>query len=226
MSLETNLRAVQDKINAACAACDRDPADVHLIAVSKTFPGENIETLYQTGHRHFGENYVQEMTEKATTLAEAGLDELEWHFIGRIQSNKIKYIAAHANYVHTLEKVSHAKSLGKHAGRLIKVLVSVNIGEEESKGGVAPDEVIARCEEIHALENIEVHGLMCIPPRCENPEDAAPYFQRMAALAAEGRERGMPLTQLSMGMSQDFHVAIRYGATFVRVGRAIFGARG
>lgn len=224
-SLADRLHAVQEKLKRACEAAGRDPAAARLIAVSKTFPEEVVRAAYAAGQRHFGENYVQELKSKGEAFSTEGREDITWHFIGQIQSNKIKHIAAHASYVHALEKLAHAQALGRRAERPIKVLVSVNIGGEESKGGLAPEETLERCAEIAEVENIEVCGLMCMPPPSENPERSAPYFERMAALAEEGRARGIPLTELSMGMSGDFHVSVRYGATWVRVGSAIFGRR-
>ena len=226
MSSTQRLLDVQARLRAACEAAGRDPATVHLIAVSKTFPAEAIDPLYAAGQHHFGENYAQELRDKGESFAARGVEDIIWHFIGRIQSNKIKHIAPRASYVHAVEKLTHAEALAQHATAPIKILLSVNIGEEESKGGVLPDEVLARCAELDAVEGIELCGLMCMPPRCEDPEDSAPFFARMAELARAGRERGLDLRELSMGMSSDFHVAVRYGATFVRVGSAIFGARG
>lgn len=219
------LLALKEKIRHACISAGRPPSEVQLVAVSKTFPETELHPVYQAGQRHFGENYAQELRDKGQSFTQQGIDDITWHFIGRIQSNKIKHIAAHASYVHSVEKVAHAQALGAHAPRPLKVFITVNIAREQSKGGLPPEETLQRCEEIHQLENIEVCGLMCLPPRCEDPEESAPYFEQMAALTAEGRARGLPLTELSMGMSNDFHVAIRYGATWVRVGSAIFGAR-
>ncbi len=225
MSSTQRLLAVKSRLHDACLTAGRDPATVHLIAVSKTFPAEAIEPLYAAGQRHFGENYAQEFREKGESFAAAGVEDITWHFIGRIQSNKIRHIAAHAAYVHAVEKLSHAQALAKHAPRPIKVLVSVNIGKEASKGGVMPEEALSQCQVFDQLDNIEVCGLMCMPPANPDPEASAPFFAQMAELAAAGRERGIGLTELSMGMSNDFHVAVRHGATWVRVGSAIFGAR-
>jgi len=226
MSSAERALKVREQIHDACLQADRNPATVQLIAVSKTFPLEALRPVYDAGQRDFGENYAQELDEKAQTFAKQGCNDIVWHYIGRIQSNKIKYIAAHATYVHAVEKVSHAQALGAKAPGPIKILVSVNIGREESKGGLMPEDVIETCMQMHEVENVEVCGLMCLPPRSQDPEDSAPLFAKMAALAHEGRSRGVPLTELSMGMSNDFQVAIRYGATWVRVGSAIFGPRG
>jgi len=220
------LGDIRDRVNAASRDAGRDPSKVRLVAVSKTQPVEALEAAYRFGQRHFGENYAQELTSKASALAAAGLDDVRWHFIGRLQGNKIKQIAAHVSYVHALEKLSHARALATHAERTIRVMVAVNIAGEHQKSGVHPDAVLDRCAEIAELDGIEVCGLMCIPPRASEPEASAPHYARMAELASMGRARGLSLPELSMGMSGDFPVAIRHGATLIRVGSAIFGRRG
>lgn len=225
MNTAQRLLAIRERLHAACLAAERDPSQVHLVAVSKTFPAEALDPAYELGQRHFGENYAQELRDKAERFEGLGVTDLSWHFIGRLQSNKIKHIAPRARYVHAVEKRSHAEALAKHAVGPLGVFLSVNIGEEDSKGGVLPTEALARAEELDGVEGLDLCGLMCMPPRCEDPEDAAPYFARMAELAEAGRARGLQLRELSMGMSHDFHVAVRYGATFVRVGSAIFGKR-
>ncbi|MGB1275500.1 MAG: YggS family pyridoxal phosphate-dependent enzyme, partial [Nannocystaceae bacterium] len=179
MSSAQRMLKVREQIHDACRRADRNPAGVQLIAVSKTFPKEALQPVYAAGQRHFGENYAQELDEKARALAEEGSD-IVWHYIGRIQSNKIKYIAAHATYVHAVEKFSHAQALGAKAPRPIKIFVSVNIGREESKGGLMPEEVLDTCVQMHQIENVEVCGLMCLPPRTQDPEDSAPMFAEMA----------------------------------------------
>lgn len=229
MSVADNLKRVQDRIADACASCGRDPAEVELVAVSKTHPPERIRAALDAGQLAFGENYAQELRDKADALAGAtgvGGAPLAWHYIGRLQTNKAKYIAPHAVRVHALEAVRHAKALAKRADGPLKCLVEVHTGDEDSKGGVPPDQVLDRCAELDAVEGIEIVGLMTLPPFKEDPEDVAPYFERVASLAEAGRARGLALDELSMGMSHDFHVAVRYGATWLRVGSAIFGERG
>jgi pyridoxal phosphate enzyme (YggS family) len=223
MSVRDNLEAVRAQLDAACVAAGRDPAEVQLLAVSKTKPGALIVEAHGAGQRDFGENYAQELRDKARDLT---LDGLRWHYIGQLQTNKAKYIAPVAYRVHALETVAQAEALAKRAPATLRCLVAVNIGQEPQKGGVMPSEALDRVRELHGVEGIEVVGLMCIPPHRDDPEEVAPFFEAMAALAAEGRAQGLPLTELSMGMSSDFHVAVRYGATWVRVGTAIFGARG
>jgi len=218
------LKAVQDRLHEACAQADRDPADVGLVAVSKTHAPQAIRRALACGQVDFGENYAQELRDKAGALTDA---ELRWHYIGRLQSNKAKYIAPHAHRVHALEAVRHAQALVKRAdGRTLRCLVSVHTGDEASKGGVEPDQVLDRCAELDAIDGIEIVGLMTLPPYLDDPEAVAPHFEQLARLAEDGRAQGLALNELSMGMSHDFHVAIRYGATWIRVGTAIFGERG
>lgn len=193
---------------------------MQLIAVSKTFPLAAIVEARAAGQAHFGESYAQELRDKARELPDA-----TWHFIGRIQTNKAKYIAPVAHRVHALETIDQAEALSKRAPGPLRCLVAVNVGGEESKGGVPPADALERCGALARVAHIEVVGLMCLPPWRDDPEDVAPFFEELADLAARGRARGMPLTELSMGMSHDYRVAIRHGATWVRVGTAIFGSR-
>ena len=227
MSIAENLRAIEARIASACAAAGRDPATVRLLAVSKTKPGAAIEEALAAGQRAFGENYAQELRDKVRDFA--GADPApEWHFIGHLQRNKVKYAVGKAALLHAVDSLRLAEAIGGRAAREgieQDVLVEVNVGGEASKSGVAPEEALALCEAIQAIEGVTVRGLMTIPPFREDPADVGPFFERLAALAAEGRQRGLPLTELSMGMSHDFEVAVAHGATIIRVGTAIFGAR-
>lgn len=218
------IRAVTEQIAETCARCGRDPADVGLVAVSKTHPACAILGAYGAGQLDFGENYAQELRDKTRELAESHAS-IRWHFVGQIQSNKAKYIAPHAYRVHALEQVRHAQALASRAKAPLRCLVSVNMAGEASKGGVPPEQALDRCRALQEVEGIEIVGLMTMPPPQTDPEANAPYFDQLATLAARGRERGLALRELSMGMSADYLVAIRYGATWVRVGTAIFGSR-
>jgi len=220
MSVAERLAAVQSQVSAACHAAGRDPADVGLIAVSKHVPVAAIAEAAASGHCDFGESYAQELRDKAALHPT-----LRWHFIGRLQRNKAKYVAPVAARIHALETVAQAEAMLTRAPGPLHALVSVNLGGQESKGGVTAQEALDRCAVLHALPGLAVVGLMTMPPPSEDPEDAAPYFEELADLAARGRARGLPLDELSMGMSADFAVAIRFGATWVRVGTAIFGPR-
>jgi PLP dependent protein len=213
------LAEIQAAIARAARDVGRDPADITLVAVSKTFPPEAIEPVLAAGQRVFGENYVQDAKAKWPALRERH-DGVELHLIGPLQSNKAKDAVALFDAIHTLDRPSLAQALAKEIarqGRAPRLLVQVNTGEEPQKGGVPPGEVdafLAACRETYGLT---VSGLMCIPPAADPP---SPHFALLNAIAARN---GLAL--LSMGMSADFEAAIQLGATHVRVGTAIFGAR-
>lgn len=215
------IASVQQRVVAACVKHGRNPASVGLIAVSKTFPASAIAAAYDAGQRHFGESYAQELRDKGPALAA----DIRWHYIGRLQSNKAKYIAPYAHRVHSITSVGHAEALASRATSRLAVLVHVNLANEPTKDGVSTVETLNLCASITALPNIELVGLMALPPFTPDPADSAPWFAELAALAARGRAIGLPLHELSMGMSHDFEVAIAHGATWVRVGTAIFGGR-
>ena len=219
-SVQERLAGLQDRVAAACREAGREPTEVQLIAVSKTHPLETVERAAQTGQLHFGESYAQELRDKGRARPD-----LSWHFIGRLQTNKARYIAPQAFRVHALERLDHAQALAKRATGPLRCLVAVNVGGEVSKGGVAPDDALDAVRSLGGVPGIEICGLMTLPPATPRPEDAAPYFEQLADLAAAGRRQGLPLHELSMGMSRDFEVAIAYGATWIRVGTAIFGPR-
>ncbi|HEY8383908.1 MAG TPA: YggS family pyridoxal phosphate-dependent enzyme [Microvirga sp.] len=213
------LNEVRALIRRAAGDTDRDPGEITLIAVSKTFPAEAIEPVLAAGQRVFGENYVQEAKAKWPALRERYPD-AELHLIGPLQSNKAKEAVALFDWIHTLDRPSLAEALAKEIqkqGRHPRLVVQVNTGEEAQKGGVAPrdaDAFLAACRDTHGLK---VEGLMCIPPAEDPP---SPHFALLATIA---KRHG--LTVLSMGMSADFEAAIQLGATHVRVGSAIFGSR-
>ena len=191
---------------------------VTLVAVSKSQPTEAIREAYASGQRDFGENYVQEWREKADALA--GLPGLTWHFIGSLQTNKVKYLAGRVALVHTVDREDLGREIAKRwekAGARARVLVEVNLGGEASKAGCAASSVPALVELLRGLPALDVAGLTCIPPPDEDPR---PYFRELRAM----RDR-LGLVELSMGMSADYPVAIEEGATIVRVGTAIFGER-
>jgi PLP dependent protein len=213
------LAEIQAAVARAARDVGRDPADITLVAVSKTFPPEAIEPVLAAGQRVFGENYVQDAKAKWPALRERH-DGVELHLIGPLQSNKAKDAVALFDVIHTLDRPSLAQALAKEIarqGRAPRLLVQVNTGEEPQKGGVPPGEVdafLAACRETYGLA---VSGLMCIPPAADPP---SPHFALLNAIAARN---GLAL--LSMGMSADFEAAIQLGATHVRIGTAIFGAR-
>ncbi len=196
----------------------RIPAGVTLVAVSKTHPAEAIREAYAAGQRDFGENYAQEWREKADALAD--LPDLRWHFVGGLQTNKVKYLAGRVHLVHAVDRVELARELSRRfaqKGAVARVLVEVNTGGEATKGGCAPDDAPGLVEAVRALPGIELRGLMCMPPPDDDPR---PHFRTLRAL---GDRLGLP--ELSMGMSADWEAALEEGSTFVRVGSAIFGAR-
>lgn len=213
---------------AACARAGRREADVRLIAVSKTVAPERIREACEAGVREFGENRVQEAAAKIAQLA--GLN-LTWHLIGHLQSNKARRAASLFGWIHSVDSIELAAKLNaacvEQAIR-IPVLLQVNLGGETTKSGVEETNAVPSAEEISGFPWLELRGLMVIPPYSENPEDARIYFRRLRSLAEDIQAAGLPaasVRELSMGMSHDFEVAIEEGATMIRVGTAIFGAR-
>lgn len=232
MTIATRLEAVRERIRRACTDAGRDPAEVTLVAVSKRHPPAAIREALAAGQVAFGENYAQELRDKALELgvgpAVAGGPALPaWHFVGPLQRNKAKYVVGTAVLVHAVDSEKLGQALGERAGeRPVPVLVEVNVGGEVTKHGVEPAAALDLCQVLHGIPGLALRGLMCIPPEVSDPEHARPWFRRLADLAAEGRARGLPLQLLSMGMTHDFEVAVAEGATHVRVGTAIFGPRG
>lgn len=227
MSIARALREVQNRIAAAARESGRDPAQVRLVAVSKTQPAEAVREAYAAGQRDFGENYVQELVQKAEQLRD--LPELRWHFIGHLQRNKAKAVAGLVWRVHSVDSLELARELDKRLAQQspaspLKVLVEVSIAGEAQKHGAAPEELAPLLDGIAALPNLALAGLMCVPPLDEDAAAARPFFDRLVALQGQlGGSARLP--ELSMGMTQDLEQAIAAGATWVRVGTAIFGAR-
>lgn len=215
-----NLAHVRERIAAACARANRPVDSVLLLAVSKLQPASAIREAFAAGQRHFGENYAQELRDKADELSPV-LSGIRWHAVGPLQTNKAKYVARSAWAFHAVDRLEIARELSKRRqGTPLRCYLEVRLGGEATKSGVAPDEVASLLEAVRALPGLEVVGLMSLPPQTENPEDARPYFRELRALAAA---HGLP--ELSMGTTADYEVAIEEGATCVRVGTAIFGAR-
>lgn len=218
MSIAARLQVVRAQIAAAAVASGRDPASVKLIAVSKRHPASAIREAYAEGQRDFGENYVQELADKARELAD--LTDLRWHSIGHLQTNKAKVVSGLQATVHTVDSARLAQALAK-ASTLeapLPVLLQVNVGGEEQKSGCSVDALPGLIDAVRALPALRLDGLMTIPPDDEDRTRAA-----FAALAALAKEHG--LRELSMGMSADMGIAVAAGATMVRVGTAIFGER-
>jgi pyridoxal phosphate enzyme (YggS family) len=224
-SISANLQAVRSRIVAACRAAGRDPGELRLLAVSKTWPAEAVREAAGCGQQAFGENYVQEAVAKATELADLGL---EWHFIGPLQSNKTRPVAETFAWVHSIDRLKLAERLSaqRPAGLApLQVCVQVNVSGEASKSGCTVAEAPALCRAVAALPNLKLRGLMAIPEPAQESAMAARRFDELRALRDRLNEAGMQLDTLSMGMSDDLEAAIMAGATIVRVGTAIFGER-
>ena len=220
-----NLEAVRSRIAAACARAGRAPESVRLLAVSKTYGPEAVRAAAAAGQRLFGENRVQEAAAKIPECP----GHLEWHLIGHLQGNKAALAARLFDWVHAVDSAKLLEALDRHAadaGRTLRALVQVNVSGERSKSGLAPEtgaEVLAL---VPRLRNVQVCGLMTIPPLAADPETARPHFRKLRELRdAWAAATGLDLPELSMGMTHDLEVAIAEGATIVRVGTGIFGAR-
>ncbi len=226
MSECERLREVLGRIERACRRAGRKPVEVTLLGATKTVPPERIRTFYECGLRTFGENRVQEFLKKYESLKDLDID---WHFIGRLQTNKVKYLIGKISLIHSLDRRSLADEIQKRAykeGTVQDVLIEVNVGGEETKGGVDPEGVKTLLEYALGLKNINVIGFMTIPPYLEDPEEVRPYFAKLREIREDmEREFGKKFPHLSMGMSNDFEVAIEEGATIVRVGTLLFGER-
>lgn len=221
-----NLQAVRQRIATAQHACGRtDP--VTLMAVSKTFPAEAVRAAVAAGQHCFGENYVQEALDKMRALADLRA-QLEWHFIGPLQSNKTRQVAEHFDWVHSIDRLKLAQRLSEQrpAGLPpLQVCLQVNISGETTKGGVEPSDVLALAQAVALLPNLSLRGLMAVPAPSDNPAEQRHAFSALRALQDTLLTRGMTVDTLSMGMSADLESAIAEGATIVRIGTAIFGAR-
>jgi pyridoxal phosphate enzyme (YggS family) len=224
-SIAERLRAVRERIERAAIASGRDPASIRLVAVSKTKPAAMVREAYAAGQRDFGENYVQELAEKHAALRD--LDGIVWHAIGHVQTNKAREVAKLADVVHTVDSDRLARELGKRAGaagRTLGALVQVNVGGEVQKSGCEPKDVGDVIAAVRAEASLRLLGLMTVPPHTDDPEGARTYFERLAALR-EQHGGAAVLPDLSIGMTHDLEVAVACGATMIRVGTAIFGAR-
>lgn len=220
------LEEVEERIKKACERAGRNREEVLLLGASKGVESDKLRNFYQCGLKTFGENRVQEFLKKYQKLKELSID---WHFIGRLQSNKVKYIIDKVSLIHSLDRESLLKEVEKRVGMIGKVqevLIEVNTGGEETKGGVELRALKSFFEKCLSAKNIKVLGLMCIPPYEEDPKKVRPYFSMLRSMKEElEREFSVSLPHLSMGMSHDFEIAIEEGATIVRVGTLLFGAR-
>ena len=211
---------VMDRVALAADASGRDPRAITVVAVSKTMTVDQIEEIYRKGHRDFGENRAQELAEKASLLP----DDIRWHFVGSLQSRKARMVRPVTHLLHSMDRPSLAAAWLKGHGIPPPVLLQVNIGMEGQKSGVSPDEAERLLGELVDL-GIDVRGLMAIPPLPKEPEDSREYFRNLARIRDRLRAVYSDVVELSMGMTDDFEVAIAEGASFIRVGRAIFGPR-
>ncbi len=225
--LARNLQDVETKIQDACQRAGRGRDEVTLIAVSKTKPTEMLEEIYQEGVRDFGENKVQELTDKYEQLPQ----DINWHMIGHLQRNKVKYIVDKVKLIHSVDSLRLAEAIEQEASKknvVVDALIEVNVAEEESKFGLTVDQVIPLLEQISAFSHIRVKGLMTIAPFVENPEENRSVFARLKQLSVDIAQKNIDnisVDILSMGMTNDYEVAIEEGATMIRVGTGIFGER-
>jgi len=220
-----NLRRVQERIRAAAERSGRDPQDVKLVVVTKTVSPERIREAIEAGATILGENYVQEARRKIAELEYP----VSWHFIGHLQTNKAKQALELFELIHSVDNLRVARELNRRAGRtrrVARVLLQVNLAGETTKSGLHPQEVIPLLRELVGFPHLSIEGLMTLPPFTPDPEDVRVYFRALRKLRDSiFQEIGVPLRELSMGMSHDFEVAVEEGATMVRVGTAIFGSR-
>jgi len=225
ISVEKNLNSIRKRINLSAKKAERDPKDIKLIAVSKTKSSNLIRDAYNAGQKFFGENYVQELRQKAEELSDL---EIEWHFIGNLQRNKVKYIVPIVRYIHSINSVKLAEEIQKRAKTPIKCMIEINLGAEETKTGSSYDDGLKIVASIRDMNKLDLVGLMTMPPYDDNPEKSRPYFIHLRETLNEINNKNLytkELTELSMGMTGDLEVAIEEGATFIRVGTATFGER-
>lgn len=223
-----NIKDVRERIVAACERAGRKPEEVTLLCVSKTKPCEMIEEAYQYGERSFGENHVQEIALKSEYFDGRDID---WHMIGHLQRNKVKYIIDKVKLIHSVDSMRLAEQISSEAvkkGLTAHILLEVNMADEESKFGLKPEDTEALAREISSLPGIVIEGLMTVAPYTENAEDNRVYFRQMKELSVDISSKNIDnvnMSVLSMGMTGDYEVAIEEGATHVRVGTGIFGNR-
>jgi hypothetical protein len=228
VSISSNLAAVRGRLERAARAAGRDPADIRLVAVSKTFPAAAVREAFAAGQVDFGENRVQEALQKIRETAEL---HSRWHLVGHLQSNKARKVAGPFAYVHSVDSVELLTRLDQAAtaeGAAPKLLIQVDLAGEATKFGAPESALPQLVEAAGGLHSAELVGLMLLPPYSEDPEQSRPWFRRLREIRDGLVKQGVPasrLRELSMGMSHDFHVAVEEGATIVRVGTAIFGER-
>ena len=225
--LKHNFEAVEEKIQAACKRAGRKREEITLIAVSKTKPVEMLQEAYNLGNRIFGENKVQEIVDKYDALP----NDISWHMIGHLQRNKVKYIIDKVTLIHSVDSLRLAETIEKEAakkGITADILIEVNAAREDTKFGVLPEKAEELVSDISSLPHIRIKGFMTIAPFVDNPEENRIYFQRLRNLAVdigENKSDNVTMGVLSMGMTNDYEIAIEEGATMIRVGTGLFGAR-
>ena len=222
--IRENLLRVIERIEKAAQRVGRDSGEIKLVAVSKTVESARIREAIEAGVSILGENYVQEAQKKIEEIGRP----VAWHFIGHLQSNKAKYAVRLFDMIHSLDSLSLAEELNQRAeqaDRLIKILIEVNLSGEATKFGTEEDRVLKIAKEILHLKHLSLEGLMTMPPYFDSPEMSRPYYIKLQELKKKMVKEGIPIKELSMGMSNDFEIAIEEGATYVRVGTAIFGQR-
>lgn len=238
-ALAERLAAVQGRVAAALARAARPAGAARVVAVTKKHPAAIVAAARDAGVRDVGENYAQEMVGKLDALGlgpgalpqtwpPAGEDALRWHFIGQLQRNKVKYVVGRAALIHAVDSEALAREIDHQAevrGLVQSVLLAVSLGGEEQKSGVPPEALPALLAAVDGLAHVSCVGLMTMPPLARTPEDSRPYFRRLAALRDQLATAERPLIELSMGTTDDFEIALEEGATLVRIGTAIFGAR-
>jgi PLP dependent protein len=225
--IAANINKIKLRIAAAAARCNRSPDSIKLLAVTKTVSSFAVEQAMNAGITSFGENYVQEAKEKIAAMGKRA----EWHMIGYLQTNKVKYTVNLFDYIHSVDRMELAKEINKRAGlngRKINILIEINVSGEKTKNGIPAANAIDLIKDAAALENISIKGLMTMAPYSDNPENSRPYFSELRNLQKNiinNGITGIQMKELSMGMTDDFEIAIEEGATIVRIGRAIFGER-
>ena len=225
-SIAENLQTLKTGVEKTAQECGRDPRSVQILAVSKKFPAAAVQKAWAAGQRLFGENRVQEAASKIPDCPQ----EIEWHLIGPLQSNKTRKAVQLFDVIQTLDRPRIIHKVGRVSedlGKKVRVYVAVNVGDEIQKHGVSPDRISTLLEVVDQYPNLLLEGLMCIPPYLPDAEQARPFFRLLKSLLEEISESGSgSASQLSMGMSHDYVIAIEEGATVIRVGTAIFGPRG
>jgi pyridoxal phosphate enzyme (YggS family) len=223
-SVKENLLKVRERIERAAQKAGRDPKEIKLVAVSKTVEVDRIKEAIEAGVSILGENYVQEAQEKIEALGKS----VSWHFIGHLQSNKAKYAVRLFDVIHSIDSIPLAEELNRRAeqpDRVIRVMIEVNLSKEATKFGTDEERVLNLARRIQNLDHLSLEGLMTMPPYFDSQEMSRPYYVALRELKDRMVKEGIPLKELSMGMSNDFEIAVEEGATYVRVGTAIFGPR-